>query len=90
MNIKVVGPGCARCQETEKRVINACSELNLAADITHVTDIKQFSALGVMFTPAVVINSQVVLQGKIPTPAELKDLLALHAAKEKALSSSDA
>ena len=89
MEIKIVGPGCARCQETEKRVINICAELNLAADITHITDINQFSALGVMFTPAVVINGQVVVQGKIPAPAELKDLLTLHAAKEKALSTSD-
>jgi len=83
MEIKVVGPGCARCKETEKRVFNACAELNLAADITHITEINQFAALGVMFTPAVVINGQVVVQGRIPEPKELNNLLALHSANEK-------
>jgi small redox-active disulfide protein 2 len=83
MEIKVVGPGCARCKETEKRVINACAELNLAADITHVTEIIQFAGLGVMFTPGVVINGQVVVQGRIPEPQELKSLLTTYAANEK-------
>ncbi len=90
MEIKVVGPGCSRCKETEKRVINACAELNLAADITHVTEIVKYAALGVMFTPGVVINGQVVVQGRIPEPQELKKLIALHAAKEKMPSSSGA
>lgn len=76
MKIQVVGPGCARCEATEKNVFNACAELGLDADISHVYDVKQFTALGVRLTPAVVVDGKIVVSGKVPTVAELKSLLA--------------
>lgn len=76
MKIQIAGPGCWRCEATEKNVFNACAELNLAADISHVHDVKQFAALGVRFTPAVVVDGKIVVSGKVPTVAELKSLLA--------------
>ncbi len=72
MKIEVVGPGCSRCQQTEKNVINACAELNLDAEISHVTDIKEFPRLGVWATPAVILDGKSVVSGKVPTVAELK------------------
>jgi len=72
MKIQVVGPGCARCQQTEKNVINACAELSLDAEISHVTDIKEFSKLGVWATPAVILDGISVVSGKVPTVAEVK------------------
>ncbi len=74
MKIQVVGPGCPRCQQTEKNVINACAELNLDAEISHVTDIKEFPKLGVWTTPAVILDGKAVVSGKVPTVAELKAL----------------
>jgi len=74
MKIIVAGPGCPRCQETERQVFNACAELNLDADIGHVHDIKQFAAMGVMMTPAVLVDGKVVISGKVPTREELKAL----------------
>jgi len=76
MKIQVVGPGCPRCQQTEQNVFNACAELDLPADISHITDVKEFPKLGVMMTPAVVVDGKVVVQGKIPTVGELKRLLS--------------
>jgi small redox-active disulfide protein 2 len=76
MKIQVAGPGCPRCQTTEKNVINACAELNLAADISHITDVKEFVKLGVRFTPAVIVNGKIVSSGKVPTVEELKGILA--------------
>lgn len=76
MKIQVVGPGCARCEATEKNVFNACAELGLDADISHVYDVKQFAALGVRLTPAVLVDGKIVVSGKVPTVAELKSLLA--------------
>jgi small redox-active disulfide protein 2 len=76
MKIQVAGPGCPRCQETEKNVREACSQLNLAADISHVFDMKEFSKLGVLFTPAVIVNGKIVVSGKLPTVEELKKLLS--------------
>lgn len=76
MKIQVAGPGCWRCEATEKNVVNACAELDLAADISHIYDVKQFAALGVRLTPAVIVDGKVVISGKVPTVAELKSLLA--------------
>ena len=80
MKIQVAGPGCPRCQTAEKNVINACAELNLAADISHIHDVKEFVKLGVRFTPAVIVDGKIVSSGKVPTVAELKTIL--QAAKD--------
>lgn len=76
MKIEVAGPGCSRCQITEKNVINACAELNLAADISHVYDIREFSKRGVTFTPAVIIDGEIVIAGKVPSVNELKGIIS--------------
>jgi len=76
MKIQVAGPGCPRCHETEKNVREACSQLNLAADISHVFDMKEFAKLGVFFTPAVIVDGKIVASGKLPTVEELKKVLS--------------
>ena len=76
MEIKIVGPGCARCHELHRRVINACAALDLDADIQYITDIKRFPELGVMFTPAMLIDGAMAVQGKLPELEEIKALLA--------------
>lgn len=76
MKIEVAGPGCFKCQETEKNVREACSQLKLDADIKHVYDIKEIAKLGVLFTPAVVVNGKVLTSGKIPTVEELKKIFS--------------
>jgi len=80
--VKVLGPGCPRCQETEKLVINALSELQIAADVQHIRDPKEIAEQGVLFTPAVIINDQVVSQGKIPRYEEVKKWFLDRAPKE--------
>jgi protein-disulfide isomerase len=57
------------------QVANACAELDFAADISHVTNIADILDLGVMRTPAVVIDGEVVISGRVPTVSELKDIL---------------
>jgi len=76
MKIQVAGPGCPRCQETEKNVREACSQLNLAADISHVFDMKEFVKLGVIFTPAVIVDEKMVVSGKLPSVEELKKIFS--------------
>jgi small redox-active disulfide protein 2 len=78
MKIQVAGPGCARCQSTEKNVFNACAELDLAADISHIYDVREYAKLGVRLTPAVIVDGKVVVSGKVPTVEELKTLLSRH------------
>jgi len=76
MKIQVAGPGCARCNATEKIVQEVCSELNLPADIEHVYDVKEYAKLGVRLTPAIVVDGKVIFSGKVPTSEELKQLLS--------------
>jgi len=77
MIIEVCGPGCPRCQATEKNVLQALKELGMElgeeAMVVEIKDIKQISARGVVMTPAVVIDGVKAFEGKIPTPEEVKE-----------------
>jgi len=71
MDIKVLGPGCARCVAVEKLVKEALGELKLNVTMEKVADIKKFATYGVFMTPAVIIDDQVKCSGKIPTKNEI-------------------
>ncbi len=75
MKVQILGIGCARCQELEKRVLDTLAELNIAADIEHITELKKFAGMGVFMTPGLVVDGKVVTQGKVPSKDELKKLL---------------
>lgn len=75
MEIRVLGSGCSRCNELEKRVRDVLAELGVAANVEHVTDLKEIAAMGVFMTPSLAIDGKVISQGKIPSKDELKRLL---------------
>ncbi|MDY0311575.1 MAG: thioredoxin family protein [Desulfobacterales bacterium] len=66
MDIKVLGPGCPKCQQTEKIVKEAVAEAGLTAEVEKVTDLMKIAGYGVFGTPAVVVNGEVKSVGKIP------------------------
>ena len=66
MDIKVLGPGCPKCQQTEKIVEDAVSETGIEATVEKVTDVMEIAGYGVFGTPAVVIDGEVKSVGKIP------------------------
>lgn len=72
MEIKVLGPGCPRCQQTEKNVKEAISELGVSANVEKVKDMLKIAAYGVFGTPAVVVDGEVKSVGKIPAKDEIK------------------
>jgi small redox-active disulfide protein 2 len=72
MDIKILGPGCPRCNQTEERVKEVCSEEGLDAKIEKVTDVMEIAGYGVFGTPAVVIDGEVKCVGKIPDKNEIK------------------
>lgn len=72
MEIKVLGPGCSRCENLEREVINALAELDVAADVKKIKDIQQMMAYKIMSTPALVINDKVKVAGKVPKREEIK------------------
>jgi small redox-active disulfide protein 2 len=75
MKIEVIGPGCPRCISTEKNVKEAVKQLGIQAEIVKVTDVAEFVRRGVMFTPAVIVDGEVKVSGKVPTVEELKKIL---------------
>ena len=52
MNVKILGSGCAKCNQLEKNTLTALNEMNIKADVEHVTDFAKIAAYGVMSTPA--------------------------------------
>jgi small redox-active disulfide protein 2 len=75
MVIKVLGPGCPKCQQTEKIVKEAVSESGVAASIDKVTDTMEIAGYGVFGTPAVVVDGEVKSVGKIPKKEDVKSWL---------------
>lgn len=75
MEIKVLGPGCARCEQTEKNVKEAVTEAGVDAKVDKVTDLLEIAKYGVFGTPAVVIDGEVKSVGKIPEKGEIKEWL---------------
>ena len=74
--IKVLGPGCAKCLELMKQTEQAVSELNLEYSVEKITDIDNILSYGVMMTPALVVNGEVKATGKVPSLDEIKKLIA--------------
>lgn len=75
MEIKVLGPGCSRCSQLEKEVINTLAEMDLDANVEKVQDIQQIMNYKIMSTPALVINGQVKAAGRVPKREEIKNWL---------------
>jgi small redox-active disulfide protein 2 len=73
--IKVLGQGCNNCRELTQRIMDVMSELNLAADLEHVTDIKAIARYGVLGSPALIINGKVLAVGTVPSKKQLTDWL---------------
>ncbi len=75
MIIKILGSGCPTCQKLESLASQAANELGLDAKIEKITDFAQIAAYGAMAMPALVIDDQLKLAGRLPKLAKLKDLL---------------
>lgn len=71
MEIKVLGPGCAKCRQTEEIVRAAVAETGVQADVEKVSDMMKIALYGVFGTPAVVVDGQVKLVGRVPTKEEV-------------------
>jgi SepF-like predicted cell division protein (DUF552 family) len=72
VEIKVLGPGCASCNKLEQDLIAVMTEMEMAANLEHVTDIAEIGSYGVMGTPALVINREVKAVGSVPPKPKLK------------------
>lgn len=73
MKIEILGTGCAKCKKTFEVVEKAVKEAGIKADITKVEDINSIMDYGVMVTPAVVVDGDVKIAGKIPSVDDVKE-----------------
>jgi len=75
VKIKVLGPGCAKCDDTWERVKQALDELGFEAELTKITDVFEIIERGISLTPALIINGKIIYQGKVPSTKEIKNIL---------------
>jgi small redox-active disulfide protein 2 len=71
MEIKVCGPGCANCTKAENVVREAVAEAGIEAQIYKITDFAEMAKLGVLSTPAIVVNGEIKCVGKVPSKHEV-------------------
>ena len=77
MEIKVLGPGCAKCKTTYNVIEKVIKEKNLEVKLTKVGDIMEMVSYNIMTTPAVVVDEVVKMKGQVPTASDVKKLLGI-------------
>jgi len=73
--VQVLGPGCAKCEKLKKNAEDAVKSAGIEAAVEKITDINVITGFGIMMTPALVIDGEVKMSGKVATPEEIKKLL---------------
>jgi small redox-active disulfide protein 2 len=74
--LQVLGTGCPKCKKLTENTEAAAKALGIEYHLEKVTDITKIMAFGVMMTPALAVDGQVKLVGKVPSPEEIQKLLA--------------
>ena len=73
--IKILGTGCMKCKRTEELVRQVVEELGIEAEVEKVDDIQKIMEYNILSTPAVVVDEEVVIKGRIPHRKELETIL---------------
>jgi len=73
--IKILGPGCPRCEKLADAAGLAADQLGIEYKLTKIKDISQYPSYGLMLTPGLVIDDELVVHGKLATVDEIKELL---------------
>lgn len=76
MDIKILGTGCVNCRNLETNTRRALDSLGLVVDIDKVTDPGEIVSWGVMSTPALVVDDEIVVSGRVPSPDQIAVLLS--------------
>jgi len=75
MKIEILGTGCPKCKKLAENTETAAKDLGIQYEIEKITDINEIMKFGVMVTPALSVNGQVKVAGKVPSVEEVKNLL---------------
>ena len=74
--IQILGTGCPKCKKLAQNAETAANEMGIEYELEKVTDINEIMKFGVMFTPALAINGEVKVAGKVVSTEDIKDMLA--------------
>ena len=80
MKIEILGTGCAKCHALEANAKTAAEELGREYELVRVSSIDEITRRGVMMTPALMVDGEVKLQGRLATPAQIRSILESVAA----------
>lgn len=73
--LQILGTGCPKCQKLTETAETAAKELGIEYEVEKVKEINKIMAFGVMITPALVIDGEVKVAGKVPSVEEVKGML---------------
>ena len=79
MHIKILGPGCKNCRNLERATREALDSLGLDAVVEKVEDYPTIASYGILSTPGLVADEQVLVSGRVPRPSEIRELLRSRA-----------
>ena len=74
--LQILGPGCPKCKKLAENAETAAKQLGIEYTLEKVTDINDIMKFGVMMTPALAVDGQVKVVGKVPSPDEIKKMFA--------------
>jgi len=72
MEIKILGPGCAKCNKTDKLVREVLEETGIDASVEKVSDMMKIASYGVFGTPSVIVDNEIKCSGKVPKKKDIK------------------
>jgi len=83
MKIQILGTGCPKCKKTTEAAEMAVKELDIDAEVIKITDLNEIMKFGVMMTPALAVDGEVKLMGKVPSVEQIKEMITRKSDEKK-------
>ena len=83
MEIKILGPGCARCDQVERTTKEVVKELGIDCSLEHVRNVKKIMEYPILHTPGLVLNEDLVCSGRVPTKGEVTQFICTALEREE-------